>query len=262
MAKPQTSEKLSLTGIRRSTVGTASAQRLRAQGFVPGVVYGKKTEAMAIAVNGRALIKILHSEAGEHALLALRIEADGAKAQDGGGKKTGKPWERPVLVKTIQYHPVDGHVVHVDFHAILLTERIRVNISVELRGEPVGVKEQNGILEHFLREIEVECLPTNIPKHVELDVSELKIGDAVHVRDLPPPPEATIITDPEGVVASVQAKKEEKVEEEAAGAGEPEVISEKKEEAAEGEGEAAKPKKEQAPPEAKKAEGKKGEEKK
>ena len=238
MVKPKAEERPMLAAVRRTSVGTSSAKHLRARGLVPGVVYGKKTEAMAIAVDGRGLIKVLHTEAGEHALLTLRVEEDGAEKAS-TAKKAGKPWERPVLVKTVEHHPVDGHVVHIDFHAIVLTERIRVSVSVELKGEPVGVKEQDGILEHFLREVEVECLPTEIPKHIELEVSELKIGDTVHVRDLPTPPGTTITSDPEGVVASVQAKKEEKAEEEAPAAEEPEVISEKKEEAAEGEGEAA-----------------------
>lgn len=241
-----TEERLTLSGVQRGAVGTTSARQLRAQGFVPAVVYGKQTEAMAIAVNGRELIKILHTEAGGHALLTLRIEPARNGAQDGAAERAGKPWERPVLVKTVQHHPVDGRVLHVDFHAIVLTERIRVKIPVELRGEPVGVKEQGGVLEHFLREVEVECLPTDIPKHIEFDVGHFNVGDALHVRDLPPPPEATITSDPEGVVASVLAPREEKVEEEAA-AEEPEVISEKKEGAAAGEGEAAKPEGKQEP---------------
>ena len=236
--KKQTEERPLLAAVRRTSVGTSSAKHLRARGLVPGVVYGKKTEAMAIAVDGRGLIKLLHTEAGEHALLTLRVEEDGA-GKASAAKKAGKPWERPVLVKTVEHHPVDGHVVHIDFHAIVLTERIRVSVSVELKGEPVGVKEQDGILEHFLREVEVECLPTEIQKHIEFEVSELKIGDTIHVRDLQTPPSTTITSDPAGVVASVQAKKEEKVEEEAPAAEEPEVLSEKKEEAAEGEGEAA-----------------------
>jgi len=109
----------------------------------------------------------------------------------------------------------------------------------ELKGEPVGVKEQGGVLEHFLREIEVECLPAHIPHEIEYEIGEMKIGDTLHVKDLPAPEEAVITTDPQSVVASVQAPREEQPEEEEASA-EPEVITEKKEEGAEGEGEEGK----------------------
>lgn len=227
-----------LTARRRTIHGTRPVRRLRRRGLIPGVVYGRDTEPLAITVESRSLIKRLHAKAGEHALLTLRIE-DGA------------PWERPVLVKAIQDHPVTGHLLHVDFQVIVLTERLRVKIPVLLKGEAVGVKQDGGILEHFLREVEVECLPTEIPPSVELDVSALKIGETVHVRDLIPPTGAQITTDPTGVIASIQKPKEEKVEE-AAAVTEPEVIREKKEEAAPAGAEEAKGKREEAPPEGKK----------
>lgn len=192
-------------------------RRLRRQGLIPGVVYGRDTTPLAIAVDRRALVKLLRSKAGERALISLRIE-------------DGTPWERPVLVKAIQDDPVAGHILHVDFQAIVLTERLRVKIPVLLKGEAVGVKQEGGILEHFLREVEVECLPTEIPPSVELDISALKIGETVHVRDLIPPTRAKITTDPTGVIASIQKPREEKAEE-AAAVTEPEVIREKKEEA-------------------------------
>jgi large subunit ribosomal protein L25 len=149
---------------------------------------------------------------------------------------------------------VDGHVLHVDFHAIALTERLRLKVPVIFKGEAVGVKQEGGLLEHFLREVEVECLPTEIPEHVEFDVSPLKIGDTVHVCDLIAPKQARITSDPAGIIASIQQPKVEKVEEEAAPT-EPEVIREKKEAEppdAEGEaknekGEPAEPKKDSQP---------------
>ena len=149
-------------------------------------------------------------------------------------------WEKPALIKAIQHDPVDGHVLHVDFHAIVLTERLRIRVPLILKGEAVGVKQEGGILEHFLREVEVECLPTEIPASVEFDVSRLSIGETVHVRDLAPPKHAKITSDPAGVIASVQMTKAEKPEEEAAALAEPEVIREKKEEAEAAGGEAAK----------------------
>lgn len=219
MAKAKPSEQLTVAVQRRTATGTRPVRRLRREGLVPGVVYGRGTEPVAITVPARELLKLLHAKAGEHALITLRLD-------------DGKPSEKPALVQAIQHDPVDGRVVHVDFHTIALTERLRVRVPVVLKGEPVGVKQDGGILEHFLREIEVECLPTEIPAHVEFDVSALKIGDTVHVRDLVAPKNAKITSDAEGVIASVQTPKVEKPEEAAAAVTEPEVLREKKEEAA------------------------------
>ncbi|MBI3996777.1 MAG: 50S ribosomal protein L25 [Candidatus Omnitrophica bacterium] len=221
MAKAKTAVQQTLTAKRRVIQGTRPVKRLRQDGVVPGVVYGKQMEPVAVTVDQRELVKLLHSKMGEHALVTLRID-------------DGKPWEKPVLVKSIQHDPVDGRVVHVDFHAIALTERLKVKVPVALKGDAVGVKQEGGILEHFLREVEVECLPTEIPAYVEFDVSALKIGDTVHVRDLTPPTNTKITSDPEGVIASIQKPKEEKPEEVAASPTEPEVIREKKEEEAPG----------------------------
>lgn len=215
MAKTTTQQALRVK--RRHVVGTRPVRRLRRDGLIPGVVYGKAMEPLAVTVNQREFGKVLHSKMGEHALVTLRLE-------------DSRSWEKPALVKAIQHDPVDGRVVHVDFHAVLLTERMKIKVPVLLKGEPVGVKQEGGILEHFLREVEVECLPTEIPAHVEFDVSRLKIGETVHVGDLAPPKRAAITGDPAGVIASVQAPKEEKPEEAAAAVTEPEVIREKKEE--------------------------------
>ena len=216
MAKAKTTAQHTLTVQRRPTKGTRPVKRLRRQGVVPGVVYGKEMESIPVVVNHKELTKLLHSKAGEHALVTLRLEDTVS-------------WEKPVLVKALQHDPLDGHVLHVDFHAISLTERLRVKVPVLLKGEAVGVKQGGGILEHFLREVEVECLPTEIPAGVEFDVSPLKVGETVHVRDLVLLKNAKITSDPEGVIASVQLPKEEKPEE-AATVTEPEVIREKKEE--------------------------------
>ena len=218
MAKAKGTEQLELIVQRRKAGGTRPARRFRETGTIPGIVYGKGMEPVSVSVQSRALVKLLHSKGGEHSLVRLRLEGDGA-------------WDKPVLVKSIQHDPVDGHVLHVDFHAIVLTERLRVKVPVVLKGEPMGVKQEGGILEHFLREVEVECLPTEIPGQVEFEVNALTIGQTVHVRDLPAPKNAKITTDPDGVIASVQKPKEEKPEEAAEAVAEPEVLREKKEEA-------------------------------
>ena len=217
MAKGKSASQLALTVTRRTAEGRRPARRMRQQGLVPGVVYGRDQQPLPVTINQRQLLRVLHSARGEHALVTLRMDE-------------GKAWEKPALVKEIQHDPVDGHVIHVDFHAIVLTERLRVKVPVALKGEPVGVKQDGGILEHFLREVEVECLPTEIPAHIEFDISALKIGDTVHVRDLAAPSNTKIVSEPTGVIASVQMPKEEKPEEEAAGPAEPEVLREKKEE--------------------------------
>jgi large subunit ribosomal protein L25 len=224
MAKSKSPIQQTLAARKRDINGKRPVRRLRAEGEVPGVVYGREMKPLSVTVNTRELSRLLHSARGENALVTLKLEDD-AK------------WEKPVLVKSVDHHPVNGHVLHVDFHAIVLTERLKVKVPVQLKGEPVGVKQEGGILEHFLREVEVECLPTEIPAHIEFDVSAMTIGETIHVRDLQAPPNAKITSDADGVIASVQKPKEEKPEEAAEAVTEPEVLREKKEE----EGAEAKP---------------------
>lgn len=243
MAQGKAGIEHSLTIQRRTITGSRRVERLRGEGIVPGVVYGRDLKPVEVAVNRRELVKLLHSKSGEHALVTLRLDGETS-------------WEKPALIKAVQHHPVSGYVLHVDFHAILLTEKLRVRVPVVLKGEAVGVKQDGGLMEHFLREVEVECLPTEIPAEIEFDVSALKIGDTVHVRDLAVDGNAKITSDPDGVIASVQVPKVEKVEEEAAAVTEPEVIREKKEEAEGAPAEDGKGEKAEKP-EAKKPEAKK-----
>ena len=212
MVKTKSAGQQALTVQRRATLGSRPVQRMRREGLVPGVVYGRDMKPMSVTVNHRELAKLLHSKSGEHALVTLQLDDN------------GKPWEKPVLVHSLQCDPVSGYVVHVDFHAIVLTERLKVKVPVVLKGEPVGVKQEGGLLEHFLREVEVECLPTEIPASVEHDVSAMTIGQTIHVRDLAAPANAKITSDPAGVIASVQVPKVEKPEQETAAVTEPEVI--------------------------------------
>ena len=215
----KTAERPALEVQHRTIIGKRPVRRLRQEGLVPGVIYGRGTEPVSVCVSHRDLAKLLHSKTGEHALVTLRLQGDQA-------------WEKPALVKSVQHDPLDGHVVHVDFHAIVLTERIRVGVAIVLKGEAVGVKQDGGVQEHFLREVAVECLPTEIPANIEVDVAALKIGEAIHVSGLVAPNNTKILTDAAVVIASVQAPKVEKPEEEAAAVTEPEVIREKKEEPA------------------------------
>ena len=150
---------------------------------------------------------------------------------------------RPCLVKEIQHDPVRGEIIHVDFNQISLTKAIKVNVPVVARGESVGVKLEGGSLEHILWEIEVECLPTNIPKGIEVDVSLLKLGDSIHIKDIIIPTGIKILNDPGAIVLSIAAPmKEEAPAEVLEGEAEqePEVIKEKKEVPVEGEAAPAK----------------------
>lgn len=229
-------EQVSLQVKTRSTLGTTAAQVLRRQGWIPGVIYGKGQASRAVMVEQRALQKALHTKAGENVLINLDITDGEATTADAPQAKKGKG--TTVIIKEVQHHPVDGGLRHVDFHQISLTETIRVNVAVVAAGESVGVKQDGGVLEYLLRDIEVECLPTQIPEHFTLDVSPLKIGDSLHVKDLILPEGVKVHHEPEAVVLSVLAVKEEKVIEAMPGAeetAEPEVLKQKKPEELEAE---------------------------
>jgi large subunit ribosomal protein L25 len=213
-------EEIFLDAQLREETGRAKANDLRQQGFTPAVIYGEGAKSQAIKVSTHQLIQLLHQHRLENAVINLKLKED----------KKDKP--RSCLIKEIQYHAVHGHIVHVDFNQISLTKAIKVNIPVTAKGEPLGVKQEGGSLEHILWEVEVECLPREIPQEFEVDVSALKIGDSLHVKDLAVPANVKIITDPEAVVLSVAAPiKEEVVVEAVEGEvpQEPEVIKEKKE---------------------------------
>ena len=220
-----------------------SAKAIRLAGRVPAVVYHKGDVTKAVTLGDKDLHRVLHTEAGRNVLIDLKIK----------NEKNAKP--RTVVVKEIQYHPVSGNALHVDFHQISLTEKIRMVIPVVEKGESVGVKTEDGVLEFPLREVEVECLPTEIPEHIEVDITNLHMNDAIFVKDLPLPSAVNILNDPEMLVVKIAPPHVEKEPEEALEeAAEPEVIGEKKEEE---EGEEAKEEKpaEEKPAKEKPAEG-------
>ena len=158
----------------RESFGKNEARRTRREGRVPAVVYGASGEganrdATPIAVDPRALLKILHSESGANTLISLKL--------GGGG-------DARVLIKEYQIDPVTRMVLHADFYRVRMDRTIHVTIPVIVKGEPKGVKQQGGLLEFIRREIEVECLPADIPEHVEVDVSELMLHEGLRVRDI------------------------------------------------------------------------------
>ena len=212
-------DQVRLTANRRDQVGTSAAQRVRREHAIPAIVYGQDKTPVSISVSQRDVLKAFHTKAGSNVIITLTI---------GGAKKAD---ERTVIVKEIQHHPVHGGILHIDFHQISLKERIKVHVPIALKGEAVGVKQDGGVLEHFLRELEVECLPTDIPPHLDVEIAALKIGDAIHVKDIVVPSPVKIITDPALVVLSILPPHVEAAPEAPAEApAEPELIRKKKEE--------------------------------
>jgi large subunit ribosomal protein L25 len=219
-------EEISLAAEIREKRGRAGTKDLKESGFLPAVVYSHGKDALSVQISRGALLKLVHQYHIETSVINLKIKND-------------KKATRPCLVKEIQYSPVSEDIVHVDFNEISLTEAIKVNIPIETRGEAVGVKQEGGSLEHLLWEIEVECLPTNIPKNIEVDITALKMGDAVHVKDLVFPSGVKSAHDPAAVVLHIVAPMKEEAPAEAVEGevkAEPEVIKEKKEVPTEGAG--------------------------
>ncbi len=195
-------EKAILNVKARQEIGTSAAKKLRAKGIVPAVIYAKHDAPKQVSVDSREFIKFLHKY-GETAIVGLKAE--------------GVDNDNPVIIKEIQYDTVKSRVIHIDFQKIKLDEKICVHISVKTKGDAdaPGVKE-GGNLEHVLREVEVESLPTNIPKEIVVDVSNMKIGDVIHVKGLSIDGDYKIINDPEQVVILVKfeaAEKEEEIKE-------------------------------------------------
>lgn len=163
-----------LEAVKRSGKGKNEARRLRAAGQLPAVVYGaqKAGDTIApvqLAVSPKEMMRILHSSSGVNTLITLNV----------AGESTQR-----VLVREYQLDPVTQHLLHADFYRVNLERKIAVKVPIVLHGEPKGVKQQDGVLEFLHKEIEVECLPTQIPEHVDVDVSELELGQAIYVRDI------------------------------------------------------------------------------
>lgn len=205
----------------REERGKNAMRRLRSEGLVPAVLYGHRDETRTLTLRAQELDKLLASISVENTIIDLTI--------DGG---------RPVqtLVREVQRHPAKRVVQHIDFLLIHAGEKISLEIPVRLHGSPIGVRDNGGILQEVLREIHVECLPRDIPEAIDIEIGDLDIGGAVHVRDVSIP-NVKILNDEDLVIASVMpptvaALPEDEGGEEAAG--EPEVIGRAEEEGAEG----------------------------
>jgi len=213
-------EEIVLEAEMRDGRGRASSKDLKESGYLPAVVYFHGQDALSIKILRGTLLKLMHQHRLESVILNLKIKDD--------KKSKG----RPCLVKEIQYHPVREEIIHVDFNEISLTESIKVNVPILVKGEAIGVKQEGGSLEHLLWEVEVECLPTNIPKDIPVDISALKMGEAIHIKDIVFPSGTKPVNDPDAIVLHVaEPMKEEAPAEAIEGdtSKEPEVLKEKKE---------------------------------
>jgi large subunit ribosomal protein L25 len=225
-------EKIILKADKRDSTGKEAGNRMRKNGVIPAIVYKRAENAVPIGVTLKDLFPVLHTTAGENVIISMEIF---------NRENPEKPdMEKTVIIKEIQYHPVKGDILHLDFQEISLTEKITVEIPIETKGDPIGVKSDGGILDHPIKELSIECLPTEIPEKIFVNVENLKIGDSIRVKDLNIPSGVTVLDDPEQTVASVVPPEAEEVvsEEEALtdAATEPEVIKQKKpEDAPEGE---------------------------
>ena len=186
-----------LEATARETFGKNEARRTRREGRVPAVLYGGDgKEATPIAVPPKALLKILHSESGQNTLISLKLAGSS---------------DTRVLVKDFQIDPVTHEVLHADFYRIAMDRVLQVTIPVTVHGEPKGVKQQGGILEFIRREVVIECLPADIPEHVDVDVSELMLHQGIRVRDIATNPKWKAVTEGEAMLVHVIMPKAEEV---------------------------------------------------
>ena len=212
------------------TPGTKNdARRVRKQGKVPAVVYGAGKDAMPISVDPRQVSRILHSATGHNTVFDLALDGERAKA----------------MIVDWQYEPIKGSLLHIDVKRIAMDQKLRVNVPIELVGEAAGGKQQGGILEQIAREVEIECLPGDIPNQIDLNVAELVFGMVLRVSDLPKSDKLKFVTDADQPVAHIISIKEEEAPAADAIAGaaatpaEPEVIKKGKQETEEEGAEAA-----------------------
>ncbi len=228
----------------RDKVGQDKARQLRRNGFIPAVLYGRGIDTIHLLLDKKEFHKTLSRISGENILIDLKVEEDKSSKKEASSK--------PVIIKEIQQDPLTNQILHVDFHLVRLTEKMKIKVPLSIKGEAPGVK-AGGILDYSVREIEIECLPRDIPEKIEVNISNLKIGDVIHLKDLILPPKVAAVGDNEAPVLSiVPPKVEEAAPPPEEAVTEPEVISkrEKKEEIEEEAGEEA-PAKEKPEKEAK-----------
>jgi len=217
-----TATDISILEAHKREPGTKNAaRRVRAGGKIPAVVYGAGKDTAAVAVDPRQIMRILKSESGHNTIFELALDSDRSKA----------------MIVDWQFEPIKGTLLHVDLQRIAMDQKLTVTVPIVLKGEAAGVKQQGGILEQLLREVEVECLPADIPKSIEVDISHLVFGVEVRVQEVPRSDKLKFLTDPNQMIAHITSVKEEVVvtpeaaaEAAAAAPAEPEVIKKGKQE--------------------------------
>ncbi len=190
-------ETLQLTAEKRKETGTRRSRRLRQDGLIPCIVYGTDIKPMSFSVNRHEIEMIVRRHSGENIILNLSV----------GGEIIEN-----VLIKALQRDPISDHALHADFLKISMTRKLRIMVATRLVGDPIGVTQKGGILEHQTRSVEVECLPLDIIKEFVVDVSSLDIDGRLFVRDIPEDAKLTILTPGEAVIAAVHMPKAEEEE--------------------------------------------------
>jgi large subunit ribosomal protein L25 len=185
-----------LEAVKRETFGKNEARRLRVDGKIPAILYGGavvdgKPQATPIAVDPKTVMGILHSESGVNTLIGMKVGDEDVR----------------VLVREFQVDPVTSKLLHADFYRVAMDKLLTVTVPVSVKGEPKGVKQQGGLLDIVHREVQIECLPADIPEHIEIDVSELMLGQAIRLRDVATNPKWTPVTDADVMLVHVVAMK-------------------------------------------------------
>jgi len=203
---------------KRDTFGKNASRRIRREGMIPAILYGEGAASVPLVLNKKDLITILRSESGENTIFRIAFDSE----------------EKDVMIKDMQIDPTTDELLHADLIQIAMDKLIRVNVPLNLVGEAFGVKTEGGFVDFMTRELEVECLPADIPESISVDISSLHLHQSLKVSDIAPPADVKLITEPNTVVVLIQVPHEEKVEvkpEEAAAAveaapeaAEPEVI--------------------------------------
>jgi large subunit ribosomal protein L25 len=216
-------EEIILEAQVRTEIGKGKLKVMRTAGFIPAIVYADGKPATSIKLSRHDFLYLIHHHHLENAIISLKIKDDVKKPV------------RSCMIKEMQNDPVKGDIVHLDLNEISLTKALKVNVPVVTTGESLGVKQDGGAIEHIMWEIEIECLPTAIPKNIEVDITALKIGDSVHVKDIKFPANLKVLSDMDAVVLSIASPMKEEVAVPLEGEEkmEPEVIKEKKPEAGE-----------------------------
>jgi large subunit ribosomal protein L25 len=215
---------VALKAYPRTQVQRAEVTKLRRDGRVPATIYGRQAKPQNLEVNSKEFADLLNHSVSENLLVDLSVENDARS-------------KRLALVQEIQHHPLDGKVLHVDFHEVAENEKVTVQVPVETTGEAAGVKTGGGTLEHILHKLKIRCLPKDLPEQIVLDVTALEIGKSIHLGEIKAPEGVEILGDKHITVVAVAAPRAEEevaATEAAPAAGDVEMTKEKKEEGAEG----------------------------